>query len=148
MYASTVDILNAAIERGQETLNIQEYLEVRIRPANGVYYAWYVLTALAGVSAEEIDSQYGDWELRDRGRGYWGGTGFWRSSTWMILECPNLSSLWRTLYRPRMPLVGKSLTDTRKRNVVKMKLEDDTSRAFLALCPSRDRSHAALKVPR
>ncbi|GAQ89318.1 hypothetical protein KFL_005100080, partial [Klebsormidium nitens] len=45
-----------AVREGEEQRNIQDYLEFRNQPSNGVAYAWAILAALQGVAPEEVDN--------------------------------------------------------------------------------------------
>jgi hypothetical protein len=110
-----------AVREGEETGNIQEYLDVRNRPANGVNYAWCVLAALTGVAAHEIDNAvFGSFVIAEKAAGgdrlteVFDMDDFGMSSSLESLEA---------LYRPRTSFVGKNLSETQKRNVIKMILE-------------------------
>jgi hypothetical protein len=119
VYASTVGTLNAAIHEGQQRGNIQEYLEVRNRPANGVNYAWCVQAALVGVAVEEINNAvFGSFEIV-------GGNGGEETLSEVFDKEDIGSSLnnLESLYRPQTSFLGKELTATKKRNVIKMILE-------------------------
>jgi hypothetical protein len=119
VYASTVGTLNAAIHEGQQRGSIQEYLEVRNRPANGVNYAWCVLAALVGVTVEEINNAvFGSFEIV-------GGDGGEEklSEVFDMEDIGSSLNNLESLYRPQNSFMGKELTATKKRNVIKMILE-------------------------
>ncbi|GAQ90074.1 hypothetical protein KFL_005960040 [Klebsormidium nitens] len=120
-YASTIGTLSAAIEEGEQKRNIQEYLEVRDRSANGITYAWCVLAALVGIPAEKVENTvFGSYKIVD------GRLGEEMLSAVFDMDDFNMSASLETLerlFKPRTSFAGKELTITRRRNVIKMVLE-------------------------
>jgi hypothetical protein len=120
-YISTVDTLSAAVEEGEQRKNVQEYLEIRNRPANGINYAWCVLAKLLGIAPGNIDNTvFGSFRLIDGGAEDERALKVFDEEDFKMLR--SLEVL-ETLYRPKTSLVGKDLSAVRKRNVIKMILE-------------------------
>jgi hypothetical protein len=120
-YISTVGTLSAAVEEGEQRRNVQQYLEIGDRPANGINYAWCVLAKLLGIAPDDIDNPvFGSFWLVDGGTGEERALEVFDEEDFKMLRSLDVLE---TLYRPKTSLVGKDLSAVRKQNVIKMILE-------------------------
>ncbi|GAQ93175.1 hypothetical protein KFL_013420010 [Klebsormidium nitens] len=126
-YISTVDTLSAAVEEGEQRRNVQEYLEIRNRPANGINYAWCVLAKLLGIAPGNIDNTvFGSFRLIDGGAEEERALKVFDEEDFKMLR--SLEVL-ETLYRPKTSFVGKDLSAVRKRNASKLSVTGPPVRA-------------------